>query len=106
MTPDTLTRDDLRDGCPFCDEWGDRDALAHAPHAHPDEWEAVEYERERGDWASIRVWPEVKDAADEARADESWNEYVLRCVHEPPVELTREDVRRIVREELEEAGLR
>jgi len=59
------------------------------------------------DWRTIKV-PEMDyvEAREAKRDNESWGDYVRRCANESTVTMNEEDIREIVREEIEAASTR
>jgi hypothetical protein len=54
------------------------------------------------DYKTMRVPEEAWKVAKEAKGeDETWGEYLRRCADSPRVHMSEEDVRQIVRDELE-----
>lgn len=55
------------------------------------------------EYKTMRVREDAWEAANEARGDnETWSDYLLRCADEPRVEMSEDELRDLVRNEIRE----
>ena len=53
------------------------------------------------DWKTMRVPKDAWEAANEARGDnETWGEYLRRCADEPRIEMSEDELRVLIRDEV------
>lgn len=52
-------------------------------------------------WKTMRVPEDAWEAANKAKGtNETWGEYLLRCAEEPRVEMSEEEVRALIHDEV------
>jgi hypothetical protein len=53
------------------------------------------------DWKTMRVPKDAWEVANEAKGDnETWGEYLRRCADEPRVEMSEDELRELIRDEV------
>lgn len=53
------------------------------------------------EWKTMRVPKDAWEAANEARGDnETWGEYLRRCADEPRIEMSEDELRVLIRDEV------